>query len=66
MWTETLLPTHLEAIASCWKSALPVLQPSERLRLVTFLLQLQPHFPTWKGNFLLGLHKLPPVSDVEI
>ena len=64
MWTETLLATHLEAIASCWQSALPALQPLERLRLVTFLLQLQPHFPTWKGNVLLGPQKL--LSDVEI
>ncbi|KAL4074405.1 hypothetical protein V8B97DRAFT_1868478 [Scleroderma yunnanense] len=47
-WTETLLPTHLGAIASCWQNALPSLQPPERLRLVAFLHQLQPHFPKWK------------------
>ncbi|KAG1715706.1 hypothetical protein ID866_1469 [Astraeus odoratus] len=47
-WSQTLLPPHLEAIATCWNGALPALQQPERLRLVTFLIQLQPHFPTWK------------------
>ncbi|KAI6150742.1 hypothetical protein BKA82DRAFT_122595 [Pisolithus tinctorius] len=47
-WTQTLLTPQLEVIASCWNTALPVLQPLERLQLAVFLTQLQPHFPTWK------------------
>ncbi|KAI6022693.1 hypothetical protein EDC04DRAFT_3067434 [Pisolithus marmoratus] len=47
-WSQTLLTPQLEVIASCWDTALPVLQPAECLQLVTFLTQLQPHFPAWK------------------
>ncbi|OJA10550.1 hypothetical protein AZE42_03139 [Rhizopogon vesiculosus] len=47
-WLQTLLSAHLDAIASCWNDAFPSLSVSERLRLVSFLLQLQSHFPTWR------------------
>ncbi|KAG0707722.1 hypothetical protein DFH29DRAFT_594927 [Suillus ampliporus] len=47
-WLQTLLSAHLDAIASCWDDAFPSLRVSERLRLVSFLLQLQSHFPTWR------------------
>lgn len=47
-WLQTLLSAHLDAIASCWNDAFPYLPMSKRLRLVSFLLQLQPHFPTWR------------------
>jgi hypothetical protein len=47
-WSQTLLSAHLDAIASCWNDALPYLPMSKRLRLVSFLLQLQSHFPMWK------------------
>ena len=49
-WLQTLLPDHLDAIASCWNDAFFALSVSQRLRLVSFLLQLQSHFPTWRGN----------------
>ncbi|KAG1756739.1 uncharacterized protein EDB91DRAFT_1332497 [Suillus paluster] len=47
-WLRTLLSAHLDAIASCWDDVFPSLPVSERLRLVSFLLQLQSHFPTWR------------------
>ncbi|KAI6036559.1 hypothetical protein BKA83DRAFT_85522 [Pisolithus microcarpus] len=47
-WSQTLLTPQLEVIASCWSTALLVLKPPERLQLVVFLTQLQPHFPAWK------------------
>ncbi|KAG2078289.1 hypothetical protein BDR04DRAFT_1131999 [Suillus decipiens] len=47
-WLQTLLSAHLDAIASCWNDAFPCLPTSKRLRLVSFLLQLQSHFPTWR------------------
>ncbi|KAG1827253.1 uncharacterized protein BJ212DRAFT_1256361 [Suillus subaureus] len=47
-WLQTLLSAHLDAIASCWNDAFPYLPMSKRLRLVSFLLQLQSHFPTWR------------------
>ncbi|KAG1782540.1 hypothetical protein EV702DRAFT_387062 [Suillus placidus] len=47
-WLQTLLSAHLDAIASCWSDAFPYLPTSKRLRLVSFLLQLQSHFPTWR------------------
>ncbi|KAG1803828.1 uncharacterized protein HD556DRAFT_1226659 [Suillus plorans] len=47
-WLQTLLSAHLDAIASCWNDAFADLPMSKRLRLVSFLLQLQSHFPTWR------------------
>ncbi|KAG1891051.1 hypothetical protein F4604DRAFT_1566337 [Suillus subluteus] len=47
-WLQTLLSAHLDAIASCWNDAFPYLPMSKRLRLVSFLLQLQSHFPSWR------------------
>ncbi|KAH7914698.1 hypothetical protein BJ138DRAFT_1143394 [Hygrophoropsis aurantiaca] len=47
-WCQNLLPAHLEAISACWNEALPTLPVLERLRLVSFLVQLQPHFPSWQ------------------
>ncbi|KAG1753463.1 hypothetical protein EDB19DRAFT_1903124 [Suillus lakei] len=47
-WLQTLLSAHLDAIASCWDDAFPLLPMSKRLRLVSFLLQLQSYFPTWR------------------
>ncbi|KAG1772712.1 hypothetical protein EDD22DRAFT_947279 [Suillus occidentalis] len=47
-WLQTLLSAHLDAIASCWNDAFPYLPMSKRLRLASFLLQLQSHFPTWR------------------
>ncbi|KIJ69367.1 hypothetical protein HYDPIDRAFT_36436 [Hydnomerulius pinastri MD-312] len=48
-WAQTLLPAHLDAITLCWNNAFQSLPVPERIRLVTFLLQLHPHFPTWKS-----------------
>ncbi|KAF9246494.1 hypothetical protein BU15DRAFT_40292 [Melanogaster broomeanus] len=47
-WAQTLLPAHMDAITACWNDAFASLPAPERLRLTTFLLQLHPHFPTWK------------------
>ena len=48
-WSETLLPPHYEAISLCWDEALNKAPIAERSRLVHFLLQLRPHFPSWRG-----------------
>ncbi|KAH7926319.1 hypothetical protein BV22DRAFT_1063234 [Leucogyrophana mollusca] len=47
-WSQTLLPAHLEAISACWNEALPTLPVLERVRLISFLIQLHPHNPSWK------------------
>ncbi|KAI0797914.1 hypothetical protein C8Q75DRAFT_845203 [Abortiporus biennis] len=47
-WSQSLLPGHLEAIALCWNEALNKIPVVERIKLVSFLLQLHSHFPTWK------------------
>ncbi|EGN95947.1 hypothetical protein SERLA73DRAFT_93794 [Serpula lacrymans var. lacrymans S7.3] len=47
-WSQTLLPAHFEAISYCWNEAIGIAPISERVRLVSFLIQLHPHFPSWK------------------
>ncbi|KAI0079929.1 hypothetical protein K474DRAFT_1638767 [Panus rudis PR-1116 ss-1] len=47
-WSQTLLPAHLDAIAMCWDEALSKAPISDRVKLVSFLLQLHPHFPAWR------------------
>ncbi|KAI0928528.1 hypothetical protein AcW1_005746 [Taiwanofungus camphoratus] len=47
-WCQTLLPAHLDAITSCWNESLAKSPIAERIRLVSFLNQLHPHFPSWQ------------------
>lgn len=47
-FSSTLLPAHFEAIAQCWSEAIAKAPISERVRLVSFLIQLHPHFPRWQ------------------
>ena len=47
-WAQTLLPAHLEAISRCWNEAVMKITVSERVKLVTFLVSLHTHFPTWR------------------
>jgi hypothetical protein len=49
-WSQTLLPTHLEAISLCWDEALTTAPLVDRQKLVAFLIQLHPHFPNWRGE----------------
>ncbi|KAF8654221.1 hypothetical protein AX16_003745 [Volvariella volvacea WC 439] len=46
--SSTLLPSHFEAIARCWTEAFLKAPFDERIKLISFLTQLHPHFPTWK------------------
>ena len=50
-----LLPGHFEVISQCWNESLAKAPISERTRLVSFLLQLRPHFSSWKGMRLCAL-----------
>ncbi|KAJ6596919.1 hypothetical protein DFH09DRAFT_972654 [Mycena vulgaris] len=43
-----LLPAHLDAISRCWTEALAIAPIAERVKLVSFLIQLRPYFPTWQ------------------
>ncbi|KAJ7449837.1 hypothetical protein FB451DRAFT_1286715 [Mycena latifolia] len=43
-----LLPAHLHAISLCWTEALAIAPIAERVKLVSFLIQLRPYFPTWQ------------------
>lgn len=47
-WSQTLLPAHLEAISECWNESLTKAPIADRAKLVSFLIQLHPHFPDWK------------------
>ncbi|KDQ60796.1 hypothetical protein JAAARDRAFT_173016 [Jaapia argillacea MUCL 33604] len=47
-WSQTLLPSHLQAISLCWDEAVAKLPIPQRVNLVAFLIQLRPHFPGWK------------------
>ncbi|KAF9815310.1 hypothetical protein IEO21_04673 [Rhodonia placenta] len=46
-WSHTLLEAHQTAIASCWNEALAKAPIADRVKLVSFLNQIQPHFPKW-------------------
>ncbi|KDQ07904.1 hypothetical protein BOTBODRAFT_180257 [Botryobasidium botryosum FD-172 SS1] len=45
---QTLLPGHMEAITACWDEYLAKSINTDRIKLVHFLIQLHPHFPTWQ------------------
>lgn len=49
-WSQSLLPAHFEAISLCWNELLSKAPIAERVKLVSFLVQLHPHFPTWRGK----------------
>ncbi|KAK7020581.1 hypothetical protein R3P38DRAFT_3272569 [Favolaschia claudopus] len=43
-----LLPAHFDAISLCWTESLATSPIAERVKLVSFLIQLRPHFPGWQ------------------
>ncbi|TDL27495.1 hypothetical protein BD410DRAFT_782583 [Rickenella mellea] len=47
-WAQTLQPAHFDAITLCWNESLVKSPIADRVKLVAFLLQLRPHFPSWK------------------
>ncbi|CDO71214.1 hypothetical protein BN946_scf184863.g9 [Trametes cinnabarina] len=47
-WVQTLLPAHFDAITLCWNEALVKSPIADRMKLVSFLNQLRPHFPHWR------------------
>lgn len=55
-WSQSLLPAHFEAISLCWNESLAKAPIVERVKLVSFLVQLHSHFPTWRGNSSRNLH----------
>lgn len=48
--SAALLTAHLDIISQCWSEALSRAPIDERTKLVAFLIQLRPHFPTWQGE----------------
>ncbi|TFY77906.1 hypothetical protein EWM64_g6106 [Hericium alpestre] len=50
-WSQTLLPAHFDAISACWNECLSKAPIADRVKLLAFLIQLQPHFPilSWEG-----------------
>lgn len=46
--SRTLLPAHHREITKCLDEHLAKAAFEERVRLVSFLLQLHPHFPSWR------------------
>lgn len=49
-FSASLLPAHFGAISACWSESISKTPIKERIRLISFLIQLRPHFPTWKGK----------------
>lgn len=47
-FSSTLLQGHFDAISLCWNEYLSKAPIAERTKLVSFLIQLHPHFPTWQ------------------
>jgi hypothetical protein len=44
----TLLPSHLSAISAFWNEGLPRSTVPNRLKTISFLLQLRPHTHRWQ------------------
>jgi hypothetical protein len=64
-WSQTLLPAHFEAISLCWSESLANAPIPERVHLVSFLVQLHPHFPNWKGEVEYSLLQ-PPLTIASL
>ncbi|TFK42558.1 hypothetical protein BDQ12DRAFT_676416 [Crucibulum laeve] len=47
-FSATLLPAHREAVTLCWDESIRKSPIAERIRLVSFLIQLHSHFPGWR------------------
>ncbi|KAJ6502509.1 hypothetical protein C8R45DRAFT_976826 [Mycena sanguinolenta] len=47
-FASSLLPAHLQAISLCWTESLATSPIAERVKLVSFLIQLRTHFPSWQ------------------
>ncbi|KAJ3845083.1 hypothetical protein F5878DRAFT_655339 [Lentinula raphanica] len=47
-FSSNLLPAHLDQISLCWNEFLVKSPIVDRVRLISFLIQLRPHFPTWQ------------------
>ncbi|PBK96908.1 hypothetical protein ARMGADRAFT_1010439 [Armillaria gallica] len=45
---SNMLAVHFHAISSCWDEVLSKSPIEERVKLVSFLIQLRSHFPTWQ------------------
>ncbi|KAK0483676.1 hypothetical protein IW261DRAFT_1464504 [Armillaria novae-zelandiae] len=45
---SNMLAVHFQAISSCWDEVLSKSPIEERVKLVSFLIQLRSHFPTWQ------------------
>ena len=49
-WAQTLQAAHHQSLTACFNDALLQSSITEKLQLVSFLLQLRPHFIAWKGD----------------
>ncbi|THU91128.1 hypothetical protein K435DRAFT_727522 [Dendrothele bispora CBS 962.96] len=47
-FSSNLLPAHFHQISSCWGELLLKSPITDRIRLISFLVQLRPHFPLWQ------------------
>ncbi|KAJ4487923.1 hypothetical protein J3R30DRAFT_3280032 [Lentinula aciculospora] len=47
-FSSNLLPAHFEQISLCWSECLTKSPIVDRVKLVSFLIQLRPHFPSWQ------------------
>lgn len=56
-YSSTLLPRHFDAISLCWNEYFSTAPITERTKLVSFLIQLRPHFPSWQGNAIALIPK---------
>ncbi|KIK57795.1 hypothetical protein GYMLUDRAFT_228917 [Collybiopsis luxurians FD-317 M1] len=48
VFASNLLPAHFEQISLCWSEFLAKSPIVDRVKLVSFLIQLRPHFPSWQ------------------
>lgn len=53
-WAHTLLPVHYKYIGMCWDEYATSAPMDRRQRLVSFLIQLHCHFPTWQSIAFLS------------
>ena len=55
-WASTLQPAHLRVISTFFSDALIQFSITEKLELISFLVQLKPYFPTWKSEYFYRLY----------
>ncbi|RXW20753.1 hypothetical protein EST38_g5104 [Candolleomyces aberdarensis] len=66
---NSLLPAQIEAISQCWNEMLTTSPMADKLKLISFLIQLRPHLPGWKliswDNLIQVMEEYDSGKDID-